>query len=366
MRVIVSGGGTGGHIYPALAIAGELRNRGADILFIGGTDSPEQALAVRFGFTFAGIPTAPLHRRSWRLAADLLTNYRGWRLARKILADFTPAVAIGAGGFVTAPALLAAQTLHIPTLLHEQNVYPGLANRWLAKKAQAVCLTFQGAAARFPHPDRLHHTGLPVRQEILALAQKAVPEQAYARFDIPEAERHIPTLLITGGSQGAQSINRAAAAAYQPLLKAGIRIIHLCGKNNYFEMRQKAPEHPRLILLPYLYEMEYGLAVADLAVARAGASFLAEAAVLGLPAILVPYPYATNDHQSGNAKVWADAQAGQTIKDSDLSGKVLCDTVLSLFDNPVRLQRMKDCALTFAKPRAEKDIADIAEALAKK
>jgi UDP-N-acetylglucosamine--N-acetylmuramyl-(pentapeptide) pyrophosphoryl-undecaprenol N-acetylglucosamine transferase len=254
----------------------------------------------------------------------------------------------------------------ISTLLHEQNVYPGLANRRLARKAQAVCLTFKEAETYFPHPERLYHTGLPVRQEILALAGKALLDEAYGYFNIPETERDIPILLITGGSQGAKSINQAALAAYKPLLGAGIRIIHLCGKNNYFEMRQKAPEHDRLLLLPYLDEMEYGLAVADLAVARAGASFLAEAAVFGLPAVLVPYPYATNDHQSGNAQVWADAEAARVIRDSALTGDALGDAVLSLLGNPVRLKRMKESALTLAKPRAEKDIADIAMSVAKK
>ena len=365
MRAIISGGGTGGHIYPALAIAEELRARGDEILYMGGADSIEEELARGHGFAFASVATSPLHRNLLKIASDLATNYRGLREAKKIISAFAPDVAIGTGGFVTAPVLAAAQSLHIPTMIHEQNAFPGLANRRLAQKADAVCLTFAPAQKYFPHQEKIHYTGLPVRQRIIEAKNESLKAEAYHFFAIPDGQSDIPTLLITGGSQGAQSLNEAAHAAYAGLLDAGYRIIHLCGKKNYFSMKQKAPQHQRLILLPYLEQMEYGLAVADLALARAGASFLAEVAVSGLPTILVPYPYATNDHQAANAHVFSEEDAAVVIKDADLNGERLLQTVVALFNNPVRLERMQAGALTLAKTAAAADIADVAYHIAK-
>ena len=355
MRAIISGGGTGGHIYPALAIAEELRARGDEILYMGGADSIEEELARGHGFAFASVATSPLHRNLLKIARDLAANYRGLREAKKIISAFAPDVAIGTGGFVTAPVLAAAQSLHIPTMIHEQNAFPGLANRRLAQKADAVCLTFAPAQKYFPHQEKIHYTGLPVRQRIIEAKNESLKAEAYHFFAIPDGQSDIPTLLITGGSQGAQSLNEAAHAAYAGLLDAGYRIIHLCGKKNYFSMKQKAPQHQRLILLPYLEQMEYGLAVADLALARAGASFLAE----------VPYPYATNDHQAANAHVFSEEDAAVVIKDADLNGERLLQTVVALFNNPVRLERMQAGALTLAKTAAAADIADVAYHIAK-
>lgn len=365
MRAVISGGGTGGHIYPALAIAEELRSRGDDILYIGGAASPEEQAAQNYAFAFASVATSPLHRNLLQMPRDLATNFRGMCQAKKIIADFAPAVAIGTGGFVTAPVLTAAQSLHIPTMIHEQNAFPGLANRRLAQKAAAVCLTFEPARKYFPHQNMIHYTGLPVRQRIVEANSDKLREEAYSFFAISAAERSVPTLLVTGGSQGAQSLNEAVCAAYEGLLAAGYRIIHLCGKKNYFTIKQRAPQHQRLILLPYLEQMEYGLAVADLALARAGASFLAEAAVLGLPTILVPYPYATNDHQAANARVFSEEDAAVVIHDADLDGKLLLQVVSALFSNPVRMERMQAGARFLAKTTAAADIADVAEHIAK-
>ncbi|MBQ1502200.1 MAG: undecaprenyldiphospho-muramoylpentapeptide beta-N-acetylglucosaminyltransferase [Firmicutes bacterium] len=364
MRVIISGGGTGGHIYPALSIADELRRSGADVLYMGGRGSAEEKLAAEYGFAFAAVSTSPLHRHSLKAAADLLTNAKGMAEAKKIIRDFRADAAVGTGGFVTAPVLMAADSLHIPTMIHEQNASPGLANRRLAKKAAAVCLTFKDAAGHFPGGAKLHYTGLPVRPQILAAA-KETPPAAYAEFAIPAADRDCPTLLITGGSQGAQSLNQAAAAAYEELLAVGIRIIHLCGRKNYEELKAAAPQHPHLILLPYLERMEYAMSLADLALARAGASFLAEAAVMGLPALLVPYPFATNDHQQANADEFAEAGAAVVIADGELNGDVLAKQARAVLEDKERSAAMKAAALSLAKPDAAKDIARIAMEIAR-
>lgn len=365
MRVIISGGGTGGHIYPALAIAEELRTRGHEVLYIGGSPSAEEEVAKQFGFAFASVPTAPLRRNSIKIMADLFANMQGLNEAKRIIREFAPHIAIGTGGFVTAPVLMACEKLHVPTMIHEQNAYPGLANRRLAKKAAAVCLTFEVAKKHLPDYAQIHHTGLPVRSAIMGLVGNSAPDEAYAYFGIDEADRNLPTLLVTGGSQGAKTLNDAVFAAYSQLLGANIRIIHLCGKANYFELKQRAPQHEHLHLLPYLDNMEYALAITDIAIARAGASFLAEAAVLGLPLILVPYPYATNDHQSANAQVFLEADAAVVVADSELSGEGIQSLVVSLFDNYHRLQRMTDGALSLAKTQAAYEIADIAESTAR-
>lgn len=356
MRVIVCGGGTGGHIYPALSIAAELRRQGGELLYMGGRDSLEAKLAEKSGFAFFAVECCGLHKRSLKLAKELAVNYRGLRQARRRIRDFGPQLVIGTGGYAEAPVIRAAQGLGLPTLLHEQNAFPGLANRLLARKAQAVCLTFAEAGKYFPHPQRLHLTGLPVRAAILSASR----EQAYDYFEIPAAERERPTLLITGGSAGAASLNQVALRLYQPLLDSGARLIHLCGRNDYFRLRQQAPEHPRLILRPYLDEMENALALADLALARSGASFLAEAACLGLPTLLVPYPYAANDHQSFNAQAFADREAAEVVADSSLDDPALTERILALLHNQLRLQAMGEAARSLAHYRAAEDIAAIA------
>lgn len=359
LKAIVCGGGTGGHIYPALAIAEQLRADGARVLYMGARDSTEQKLAAAAGFSFRGVECCGLHKRSPRLLLDLATNYRGLRQARRILREYGPGIVIGTGGYAEAAVIKAAQGLGLPTLLHEQNAYPGLANRRLSKKAQAVCLTFAAAAPYFPHADRLHDTGLPVRRQVLEATRQA----AWEYFDVSLEEQGIPTVLITGGSLGAASLNRAAVRSYEALLSAGVRIVHLCGRNNFQEIRRAAPRHPHLILLPYLDEMHHALALADLAVARAGASFSAETLCLGLPTVLVPYPYATNDHQRFNARAMAEGGASVVIEDDALSGDVLSRTVLELLGDSDRLRGMGQGARAMARYDAARDIVKVAYGL---
>ena len=359
LKAIVCGGGTGGHIYPALAIADQLRADGTQVLYMGAKDSTEQKLATDAGFPFRGVDCRGLHKTSPRLILDLCHNFRGVLQARRAIREYGPRLVVGTGGYAEAAVIKAAQGLGLPTLLHEQNAYPGLANRRLSKKAQAVCLTFAAAAPYFPHADRLHDTGLPVRRQVL----EATREAAWEYFGIEGEEQGIPTLLITGGSLGAASLNKAAVDAYDDLLAAGIRVIHLCGRKNYDEIKAAAPQHPRLILLPYLDEMQHALALADLAVGRAGASFSAETLCLGLPTVLIPYPYAANDHQRFNAKAMAEGGASVVIEDGELTGEILSETVLSLLGNEERLRAMADGAKAMARYDAAKAIAEVAYGL---
>ena len=360
MKAIVSGGGTGGHIYPALAIAKELAQRGAEILYMGCHDSLEKQLAEAAGFPFRGVSARGLRRKSPKVIADLYCNYCGLRQASQIIRDWQPDIAIGCGGYATAAVLRAGQRLGIPTLIHEQNAYPGLANRQLAKRAQAICLTFAAAAAYFPKNHALVEiTGLPVRQAIL----QASREEAYRYFHIEGEERLRPIVLITGGSHGAQKINDAMLQAYDRLLAAGLRIIHLVGKSLYNSFYPQVPKHERLLLLPYLDAMEQALVITDLAVARAGASFLAEATCIGLPTLLVPYPYAANDHQRANALAMVKAGAALMVDNQTLTGDVLVENILPLFADQDRLTKMADAAASLGQPQAAARVVDIAEQL---
>jgi len=357
MRAIVAGGGTGGHIYPALAIAEALRRDGAEILYLGVADSMEDMLAREHGFSFAAVPAHAMHRSPGKLMLDLAVNLQGTVRAKRLLKEFHPQVVIGTGGYSSAPAVKAAQSLHIPTLLHEQNAFPGKANRYLARKADAVCLTFDAAAPYFPHRDRLHLTGLPVRSQILETGR----EESRSFLSIPE---DVPVLLITGGSQGASSMNRAAAGSAEALLDAGWWVIHICGKDSYDEMKQQVPNSDRWLLYPFVDHMEHPLHAADVAFARAGASFLAEAAAIGLPLILTPYPYAANDHQRYNARAFVDAGAARVIEDGELNGDRLFEAVETL-RSEVLLPKMKENMLRLGQPNAVENILGIIKTLIK-
>lgn len=359
MRVVISGGGTGGHIYPALAIAEEFRRRGAEVLYMGCPDSMEQQFAATAGFAFAAVPAVGLRRRFPAIFRDLSVDMKGRSLAKTQLQKFRPDLVIGTGGFVSAPVLSAAQGLHIPTLIHEQNAFPGLANRFLARRAAAVCLTFAAAGEHFPHPERHHLTGLPLRPQVVAADAAAAREY----FGFPEDGK--PLLLVTGGSQGARKLNNALQESYEKLLAAGIRIIHLTGKRHYEELKAAAPQHDDLILLPYLEQMQHALVLADLIAARAGASFLAEAAYLGKPCLLVPYPHAANDHQRYNARQFAAAGAAVVVEDAELCGATLAASVLPLLANSDKLKEMSAASRTLAAEQAAQKIADIGEKLVK-
>ncbi|MCL1905512.1 MAG: undecaprenyldiphospho-muramoylpentapeptide beta-N-acetylglucosaminyltransferase [Clostridiales bacterium] len=357
LRVVVSGGGTGGHIYPALAIAAALRERcGADILYLGGKASPqgslpkEKELALAAGWDYKGVSAVGLSRRFPHIAGDIITNIRGVGEAREILRCFSPCAVIGTGGYAMAPTLRAAVSLGLPTLLHEQNAYPGRANRYLAGKVDTVCISFAAAKSYFPASAHVILSGLPVREAIMTAGREA----AYEFFGIEETERKRPTLLVTGGSQGAHRLNEAICGCYKELLAAGLRIIHLTGETHYKNCLAAAVglRQENLYILPYLKEMQNALVLADLAVARAGASFLSEAAIAALPTILIPYPYAANDHQTLNARAFVKAGAARMIPDDRLDSAELACQALGLLDGTEEIRQMSQAAKSLARPDA--------------
>lgn len=345
MRVMISGGGTGGHIYPALSIAEQLKCEypGAEILYVGAADGMEHRLAAEAGYDFLPISVAGLSSKNpLKVLVVLLKNALGVAEAKRAIRRFKPDLAVGTGGYACGPLLLAAEELGIPTLLHEQNAVMGKTNRILSGKVSKLCLTFPIKELPEHAAERAVLTGLPVRKAILQ-AERQVGRQALG------LDMNRPVLLLTGGSQGARHLNQALAALWRELLAKNVQIVHICGEKLFSETAQMAQEHglycqrpkegeiPRakegFLLLPYLSHMEYAMSACDVVVARAGASFLAELSAIGRAAVLVPYPYAAGNHQAYNAAAFAEAGAALVIDDAALSAATLRDALQkALFD----------------------------------
>lgn len=329
MRVMISGGGTGGHIYPALAIAEAVMREcpNSKIIYAGNDGGMEHRLAAAAGYDFLPLSVAGLSGKNpLKVASVLLKNIQGVAQAKRAIREFRPDLVIGTGGYACGPLLLAATKLNIPTLLHEQNAVMGKTNRILSAKVTRLCLTFPIKDLPSEVADRAVLTGLPVRSAILA-ADRQKGRKALGLSD----ER--PVLLVTGGSQGARHLNQAVVDMSAELLKSGVQIVHLCGEKLFAETAAQLHEKGIVyseegaecgyLLLPYLEHIEHALAAADVVVARAGASFLAELAAIGRAAVLVPYPFAAGNHQTHNAECFADAGAAVVLEDGALNGESL-------------------------------------------
>ncbi len=359
VRCVVTGGGTGGHIYPALAIARGLRERyGAEVLYVGTDRGLEADLVPRAGLPFAAISAGGLRRRvdPGNLAV-LARTVRGLFQAWALLGRWKPAVVVGTGGYVCGPTVLAAVARGIPTFIHEQNAYPGLTNRLLAGLVRQVALTFPEAAAHLPRRARVVVTGLPVRPEIVT-ADRGAARQALG------IDPHTRVLLVFGGSRGARKINDAMIGVLEALSgRPGVHVIQATGKAEYRDYAArleaagiKIGSGGNITLTPYLYDMAQALAAADLVVCRAGASTIAELTVRGLPAVLVPYPHATARHQDYNARACARAGAAVVIPDRELDGPRLLAVVGQLLGDEERLRAMGAASRRLARPQALEDI----------
>jgi len=298
MRFIITGGGTGGHVYPALAIAGGLKEKypGAEILYIGSAKGLEADLAPKAGLSFEPIRLTGFKRR---LTLDnVFTVWRaslGFAKALRVLADFKPKVVIGTGGYVCGPVVLAAAICGIPALIHEQNALPGITNRLLSYVVKTVAITFPETAGRLPKHARVILTGLPVRAEF----SDSEKLKARRRLNLPE---NGALVLSFGGSQGARSINKAMPEVIKYFRnRAGLHFLHITGPAQYddFIIGLKQcfidPDYGNNTVKPYLHEMSLALAAADLVVCRAGAATLAEITAVGKPAVLIPYPCCGSD-----------------------------------------------------------------------
>ncbi len=352
--IVFAGGGTGGHLFPALAVAGELRRRhpGAAIVFVGGTHGLETRLVPQAGFPLRTLPVSGLKGASrlgflFAIAAAAVGVLRclGWFLARR------PGLVVGVGGYASGPAVLAAWLLRVPTMLMEQNHFPGATNRWLAPRADAVCVPSDAAKSRLKGIGLV--TGNPVRAEFTSIG----PSPNGARL----------ALLVFGGSRGARSINRAMVAALPRLaaMTPPPRVVHQTGPEEHHSVAGAYAEHPGLDadVRPFLDDMPVRLADADLVVCRAGATTLAELAAAGRPAILVPFPFAADDHQRANAEAVRDAGAALMIEDRNLDGARCAAEIAALASDRPRRLGMAAAARTLARPDAARRIADVADAL---
>jgi UDP-N-acetylglucosamine--N-acetylmuramyl-(pentapeptide) pyrophosphoryl-undecaprenol N-acetylglucosamine transferase len=358
MKIIFTGGGTGGHIYPALAIASELKQRipSTELLYVGTQKGLESKIVPQSGIPFKTIDISGIDRSSMIKASKALIKFPfSFFQARDIIKEFKPDVIIGTGGYVSFPVVLAGTYMKTRTIIHEQNAIPGLANRNLAKRVDCVLLTFTDAK-KYLDTTNTKITGMPVRREILALHRKKfISEAAHERF----------TLLAFGGSLGAASINQAMLEVVERYRNEDIQIIWITGQSGYEDITTILSKRVNLQslkcslkILPYMYNIEEALALADLAVCRAGASTVCELELLGLPAIFIPYPYAAENHQEKNARVLVDKQAAEMVIDEFLNGDSLYKKIEGLRNNRQKLMEMGQNMLNEAKPHALNEIID--------
>ncbi len=353
-RYIISGGGTGGHIFPALSIANKIKaeNPDAKILFIGASDKMEMRRVPEAGYPIEGLEIYGIHRE--KSLSGMMCNLRlplvmlqAMRKAKKIMRDFKPDLAIGVGGFASGPALKAASQLGIPTLLQEQNSYPGITNKMLAKKAKTICVAYDGLERFFP-PEKIIKTGNPIRKEILQMERKT--EAAYRYFNFSSEKR---TILVVGGSLGARTLNQTMAAHLDEFRKADLQLLWQTGEQFYQnidpELLKQQDEHIRIV--PFIKNMNDAYSMADVIVSRAGALALAELAIVGAPTILVPFPYAAEDHQTSNAKALSSKDAALLIPDKEAAEKLI-PTLMQLTEDPHRMQVLGNNIRQFALPDA--------------
>jgi UDP-N-acetylglucosamine--N-acetylmuramyl-(pentapeptide) pyrophosphoryl-undecaprenol N-acetylglucosamine transferase len=337
LRVIIAGGGTGGHIFPAVAIGHALQRLvpGTELLFVGAEGKMEMEKVPQEGFRIIGLPIAGFNRSHlwknlglpWKMLKSLLK-------ARRITREFAPHVVVGVGGYASYPMLNTAQQFSIPTLIQEQNSYAGRSNKLLSRNARAICVAYEGMEAFFPK-EAIQLTGNPVRKTITAADMDPVAGKAV--FGIAANEK---VLLIVGGSLGARSVNEAVGADLRALTDAGYRVIWQTGKP-YFETakQQAAAFGNRVVVADFIRNMQDAYAAADLVISRAGALAIAELCIVAKPVVFVPYPFAAEDHQTSNAMALVKREAAMIVKDAEAKD-TLVPAVLALGADAGRCAKM--------------------------
>lgn len=352
-RVLISGGGTGGHIFPALSIANALRRRypNVEILFVGAEKRMEMSRVPAAGYEIKGLPVAGFHRKKiWRNIGVLLKLRRSMKMAKEIVRDFNPDIAIGVGGYASGPTLKAAQKAGVPTLLQEQNSYPGVTNKLLAKRAKAICVAYEGLDKYFP-ADVITLTGNPVRKDLSDCT--LTHEQAKEKLGFDPAK---PLVLVVGGSLGARTINRCVSMASAAVSEAGAQLLWQTGK--HWRPERFLPEGCKAV--EFISDMATAYRAADLVVSRAGASTISELQLLGKAAILVPSPNVAEDHQRKNAQALVDHGAAVMVLDADAPYR-LKDEMVRLLGDPAERASLSAHISQMAMPDADEKIVDIIE-----
>ncbi len=355
-KIIISGGGTGGHIYPAIAIAHALKaaDPDIDILFVGAEGKMEMEKVPRAGYRIIGLPVVGIKRSlSPANLAFPFKLVRSLLKARRVLRDFGPDAAVGVGGFASGPLLMIASHLRIPTLIQEQNSYAGITNKLLSHRARTICVAYPGMDAFFPE-SKIRLLGNPVRPDMIGVNEKR--EQAYAHFNL---DRTVRTIFVMGGSLGARSINESIANGLKELADAGCQVLWQTGRLFAAQAQELISRHrlgDRVKSAAFIYEMDLAYAVSDVVISRAGALSVSELCLVGRPAILVPFPHATADHQTKNALTLTSRGAAILVRDAD-AGNLLVKTALDLLDDPDRQAQLTGEIVKLARPEAAADIA---------
>ncbi|MBQ9576870.1 MAG: undecaprenyldiphospho-muramoylpentapeptide beta-N-acetylglucosaminyltransferase [Muribaculaceae bacterium] len=358
LKVLVSGGGTGGHIFPALSIANEVRRRHpeSNILFVGAEGRMEMEKVPAAGYNIVGLPVSGFDRkhllRNFKVVARL---FKSMRLARRVLKDFRPDIAIGVGGYASGPMLKEAQKQGIPTLLQEQNSYAGVTNKLLAAKADCICVAYEGMERFFPQ-DKIVLTGNPVRRNLLECG--ASPEQARQAMGV-DPDKH--TILIIGGSLGARTINNAIIGGLEKIGAAAhdVQVIWQTGKLYDQQCREAlgASGVKNVVQMPFISNMDMAYRAADLVVSRAGASSISELQLLGKAAILVPSPNVAEDHQTKNALALVNREAAMMVTDAEAATRLM-DTMLDTVTDAARISTLGTNVSAMALRDAAEHIVD--------
>lgn len=352
MKIIISGGGTGGHIFPAVAIAKTIQTRypQAEILFVGAEGKMEMEKVPAAGFEIIGLPIVGIQRKlTWKNFLVPFKVLASMRKARKIIKDFNPDIAIGVGGYASGPLLRAAASAGVKTLIQEQNSYPGITNKLLAKKANTICIAYREVERFFPK-EKLVLTGNPVRPEVTVLDGKR--EKAINHFGLDAAKK---TLLVVGGSLGARTINEAIQACADKLIQQGIQILWQTGKAYNTTAETFAKGRNSLKVQAFIREMDLAYAAADVIVSRAGAMSISELCLVKKPAIFVPSPNVSEDHQTKNAMSLVQSEAALLVKDSEACEK-LGDEIISLFTDEYKMTRLSANIASLGRPNAAENI----------
>ncbi|ATA89691.1 undecaprenyldiphospho-muramoylpentapeptide beta-N-acetylglucosaminyltransferase [Capnocytophaga stomatis] len=352
-RFIISGGGTGGHIYPAIAIANEIKRRlpDAEILFVGAENRMEMQKVPQAGFPIKGLWISGLQRKltfdnlmfPLKLASSL------WK-ARKIIKKFRPDVVIGTGGYASAPTLKAAEWLGIPTVIQEQNSYAGVTNKWVCQKAAKICVAYDDMEKFFPR-EKIVKTGNPVRADLLDISEKRKETQLFFSLN-PDKK----TLLVLGGSLGARRINQLIESNLTLFEKLNVQVLWQCGKLYFEEYKKYNSESIKV--LQFIDRMDFAYASADVIISRAGASSVSELCIVGKPVIFIPSPNVAEDHQTKNAQAVAKKQGCILIRESELDSQFETTFSQLILDENLK-KNLSENIKKLAQPNATKDIVDI-------
>jgi len=353
LKFILTGGGTGGHIYPAIAIANELKLRfpDADILFVGASNKMEMQKVPQSGYPIKGLWIAGIQRKfTFDNALFPIKLLDSLLKSRTIIRDFNPDVVIGTGGFASGPLLRVAGIAGIPTVLQEQNSFPGITNKWLSKKANKICVAYENLEQFFPK-NKIVLTGNPVRQDLVNFKEKRLEALKFFKLDATKK-----TVLVLGGSLGARRINQLIAKELLNFSSQNVHLIWQCGKL-YNDEYTHFNEKENVQVVPFIDRMDLAYAAADVIISRAGASSVSELCLVGKPTLFIPSPNVAEDHQTKNANAIVNKQGALLIKESELDTQFTI-TINSLLNDEDLQKKLSENMLQLAKPNATKDIVN--------